>query len=215
MTIQQVEPAMLYDSNIYLLTGGRTALIDTGTGFQAGDTIASVRKALNGRGLDIVIITHRHYDHVGGLNAIINEFDPEVYAGAQDAVPLRAGDSESTLGTAFGGQIRPMDVKDLNDGDVIDIGAHRLRVIRTPGHTIGSISLYDEMTGSLFTGDTVFVDGVGRHDLPTASLDQLIDSLRRLSRLDINGFYPGHGPSVQKGGNEFVLRGLRTVGADI
>jgi len=214
MTIEQLEPASLYDSNIYLLSGERTVLIDTGTGFQVDDTIRDIRKILNGRSLDIVILTHRHYDHVGGLNAIITEFGPkEVYAGSRDAEPLREGDTKSTLGTSFGGKISPSDVKDLNDGDVVDIGAHRLRTIWTPGHTIGSICLYDEVTGSLFAGDTVFFNGVGRYDLPTSSLDQLIDSLRKLSKIDITGFYPGHGPSVQKGGNEAVLRGLRQVGA--
>jgi len=112
----------------------------------------------------------------------------------------------------FGGKISPTDVKDLNDGDIIDIGAHKLRIIWTPGHTIGSISIYDEVTGSLFTGDVVFVGGVGRYDLPTASADQLKDSLRRLSKMDIKGFYPGHGPSVQKGGKEHILKGLSMIG---
>ena len=215
MTIEQLEPASLYDSNIYLLLGERTVLIDTGTGFEADSTIKSLKKVLNGRSLDIIILTHRHYDHVGGLDTIAKKFKTkEVYAGKQDAQPLREGDSKSTLGMAFGGKIFPSDVKDLNDGDIIDIGAHRLRAIWTPGHTIGSISLYDEVTKSLFTGDTVFYNGVGRYDLPTSSLDQLIDSLRTLSKIEIAGFYPGHGPAVQKGGNESILRGLKVLGAE-
>ena len=212
MTIEQLEPAVLFDSNIYLLTGDKTLLIDTGTGFQVKETIASLRKLLDGRELDIVILTHRHYDHVGGLAAIIEEFRPEVYAGAADAVPLREGDSESTMGTAFGGSIPKMDVDDLMDGDVIDIGAHRLRVIDTPGHTSGSISLIDMVTGSLFTGDVIFVDGVGRSDLPTSSRMQLVESLRKLMNLDIDGFYPGHGPCVRKGGKEYIERGLNVIG---
>jgi glyoxylase-like metal-dependent hydrolase (beta-lactamase superfamily II) len=211
MTIEQLEPASLYDSNIYILSCERTVLIDTGTGFQAGDTITELKRILNGRGLDIVILTHRHYDHVGGLAAIVKEFSPEVYAGKDDAVPLREGDSSSTMGTAFGGMIFPTDVTDLNDGDIIDIGEHRLRTVWTPGHTIGSICLFDEVTGSLFAGDTVFVDGIGRYDLPTASLEQLTGSLRTLSKMDVIGFYPGHGPSVTKGGKAYIQKGLRMV----
>jgi len=212
MAIIQLEPAVLFDSNIYLIIGEKTVLVDTGTGFQVKDTIASLRKHLNGRSLDIVVITHRHYDHVGGLGAIIAEFKPTVYAGADDAVPLREGDSESTMGTAFGGTISPMDVEDLKDGDVIDVGEHKLMTIDTPGHTSGSISLLDTVTGALFTGDVIFVDGVGRYDLPTASKKQLVESLQRLMNLDINGFYPGHGPSVSKGGKEYIARGLNTLG---
>ena len=212
MAIIQLEPAVLFDSNIYLLIGSKTVRVDTGTGFQVKDTIASLRKHLNGRSLDIVVISHRHYDHVGGLAAIIDEFKPIVYAGRDDAVPLREGDSESTMGTAFGGTIPKMDVKDLKDGDVIDIGEHKLMVIDTPGHTSGSISLLDTMTGALFTGDVVFIDGVGRYDLPTASKQQLVESLQKLMNLDINGFYPGHGPSVSKGGKEYIAKGLNTLG---
>ena len=212
MTIEQLEPAVLFDSNIYLIMGNKTVLVDTGTGFQVKDTIASLKKSLKGKPLDIVVITHRHYDHVGGLGAIVEEFKPLVYAGVEDAVPLREGDSESTMGTAFGGKISPMDVNDLKDGDVIDIGEHKLRVIDTPGHTSGSISLLDSVTGALFTGDVIFIDGVGRYDLPTASKEQLVESLQKLMILDINGFYPGHGPSMDKGGKEYIEKGLKLIG---
>jgi len=215
MAIEQVEIANLFDSNIYLISGDRTILIDTGTGFQSDEIISSLKKMLNGRSLDILILTHRHYDHVGGAGNIIKEFRPKVYAGRMDAQPLRDGDVSSTLGDKFGGNLDNMDVTDLNDGDVIDIGGHRLRVIDTPGHTIGSISLYDEATGSMFTGDTVFVGGIGRYDLPTASVDELIRSLRKLSTMDINGFYPGHGPYVPEGGNEHIINGLRMLGVRI
>ena len=96
MSIRQIEPALLFDSNMYLIVGSdRTALIDTGTGFMVDATIKSLKELLGGRKLDIVILTHRHYDHVGGLRGIIKEFSPRLYAGPDDAKPLREGDSES------------------------------------------------------------------------------------------------------------------------
>jgi len=211
MAITQLEPAILFDSNIFLVTGEKTVLVDTGTGFKVEGTIKEIKRVLGGRKLDIVVITHRHYDHVGGLRGIIKEFSPKVYAGTFDAVPLREGDSESTMGTSFGGTIDETDVEDLKDGDVIDLKDHKLLVIETPGHTSGSISLSDQVTGALFTGDTVFTDGIGRYDLPTASRDQLVASLQRLSGMDIHGFYPGHGPSVPEGGKEYIERGLRMM----
>ena len=215
MAIEQVELAQLFDSNIYLISGDRTVLIDAGIGFQADDTIAFIKKMLNGRKLDVLVLTHRHYDHVGGANAIIREFRPKTYTGRLDSEPLRKGDRASTLGEKFGGPLDPMEVEDLKDGDVIDIGDHRLKVIETPGHTIGSISIYDEVTGALFTGDTVFVGGIGRYDHPTGDPSQLIYSLKRLSELNINGFYPGHGPAIAAGGSEHIINGLRMMGVKI
>jgi glyoxylase-like metal-dependent hydrolase (beta-lactamase superfamily II) len=212
MAIEQVELAQLFDSNIYLISGDRTVLVDAGIGFQADDTIAYIKEMLNGRRLDVLVLTHRHYDHVGGAAAIMNELGPKVYAGRGDTEPLRTGDRRSSLGTQFGGSLEPMDVGDLDDGDIIDIGEHRLKVIATPGHTTGSISLYDEITGALFTGDTVFVGGIGRCDYPTGSSEQLIDSLKKLSTMKINGFYPGHGPCIPDGGNEHIINGLRMMG---
>jgi len=212
MTIEQVEMAQLFDSNMYLLTGEGTILIDSGIGFQADIVIATLKGMLNGRKLDHLILTHRHYDHVGGANSLIKEFQPKVYAGKNDAPPLRAGDRASTLGTQFGGSLEPMVVNDLEEGDVIDIGEHRLRVLETPGHTTGSICLYDEVTNGLFTGDTVFIGGVGKWTYPTGSLDQIIESMKRLNTLKVNGFYPGHGPYVAEGGNEHIVSALNMIG---
>ena len=214
MSIQQLEPALLFDSNMYLIMGSdRTALIDAGTGFKVDSTIQDLKEKLAGRPLDMIILTHRHYDHVGGLRAIIKEFSPKLYAGPDDAVPLREGDSESTLGTKFGGSIDPMDVTDFREGDTIDLGGHVLRAICTPGHTIGSICVLDEVSGSLFSGDTVFVDGVGNTIHPTGSDKMLIESLKKLSNIQFKGLYPGHGPTVPDNGQKYVANGLRMMGA--
>ena len=213
MSIVQVEPALLFDSNIYLIIGSdKTALIDTGTGFAANATVDSIRKKLDGRPLDIVILTHRHYDHVGGLREIIKEFSPRLYAGPDDAEPLRMGDSESTLGTKFGGSIDPMDVTDFREGDRIDLGGHVLTAIYTPGHTIGSICVLDETSGSLFSGDTFFVDGVGNTTHPTGSDRMLVESLKKINGMQFSGLYPGHGPIVTKDGHRFVEKGLKLMG---
>ena len=213
MSIQQIEPALLFDSNMYLITGSdSTALIDTGTGFMVDATIKSLRKLLAGRPLDIIILTHRHYDHVGGLRGLIKEFSPKLYAGPEDAAPLREGDSESTLGTKFGGSIDPMGVIDFCEGDRLDLGGHVLTPIYTPGHTIGSICVLDEVTGSLFSGDTVFVDGVGNTTHPTGSERMLIESLKKLKDVQFDGLYPGHGPFVPNGGQRYVDKGLKMMG---
>lgn len=215
MTILQLEPALLFDSNIFLILGDeKTALIDTGTGFQLDSTIKSIDKGLNGRSLDYVILTHRHYDHVGGLSGILSKYGSEAMAGELDAIPLREGDSQSTMGVSFGGSIPKMDVKSVKDGDVIDLGAHVLRIIETPGHTAGSICIFDESTGTLFSGDLFFFDGVGRTDLPTGSSDDLIKSLIKLKNLEFTGLSSGHGPVVSNNGPVYLQNSLRMMGVN-
>ena len=117
------------------------------------------------------------------------------------------------MGTKFGGSIDPMDVIDFREGDRIDLGGHILTPIYTPGHTIGSICVLDEVSGSLFSGDTVFVDGVGNTMHPTGSDKMLIDSLNKLKDVQFDGLYPGHGPFVSKDGQRFVDKGLKMMGA--
>jgi len=211
MVVHQVNSGMTSDSNIYLVIGSRTALIDTGTGKENGRNISKIKELLNGRDLDIIVLTHFHYDHIGGLRGIQNEFGSEAFAGAGDAPFIANGDSAYTLSGWFGDELGHADITELMEGDVIDLGEHRLRVVNTPGHTCGSICLYDEVTNSLFSGDTVFARGIGRTDFPTGSTDELIRSLKKLSSMDIGALYPGHMNAVSDG-NEAITYGLMMVG---
>ncbi len=209
MAIFRIDSYVPYDSNIYLVTGERTMLVDTGTGAASEPIIENIAEILNGRKLDFVVLTHRHFDHIGGLKDIVPAFRPEVLAGAADAEEIRRGGRDPISGM----MLHPCeDVRELSEGDTIDLGEHVLRVIETPGHTEGGICLYDTESGALFSGDTVFGDGIGRTDFKGGNIVQLRESLRKLSKLEINGFYPGHGPCAENGGGESVTRGLRYAG---
>lgn len=213
MTIRQVPQALLYDSNIYLVIGDdKVALIDTGTGFEAETSLWAIRSILGNRGIDYIFLTHRHFDHVGGVVHIIERYHPMVFAGHLDAEPLRMGDSESTMGTTFCGTIPCLDIISVKDGDTIDLGGHVLQVIETPGHTIGSICLLDTVSSTLFSGDTLFFDGIGRTDLPTGSSTELRASLIKLRNYEFNALFSGHGPAVQKGGKVYLEQGIKMLG---
>jgi glyoxylase-like metal-dependent hydrolase (beta-lactamase superfamily II) len=212
MSMKQLEPVILFDANMFIVKGDRPILVDCGTGFKVDKNIAAILDILDGRKLQAIVLTHRHFDHVGGAAAISQATGATLYAGEEDAVPLRAGDSKSTLGTDFGGSIPPMDVKGLKDGDVLDTGSHTLEVIATPGHTIGSISLYERATKTIICGDTLFVNGVGRYDVPTSSREDLVESLRRLHALQAEHMYPGHGPAFHGKVSEQTSIGLMMLG---
>ena len=81
----------------------------------------------------------------------------------------------------------------VDEGDVLDLGDRRLRVIAVPGHTPGSLALFEEATGLLFSGDTLYRDIV--LPIEQANLDAYVESLRRLRETPIRIVHGGHGPS--------------------
>jgi len=199
MTVHQVNPGASSDSNIYLVIGNRTVLIDTGTGNASGKDIAKIKDLLKGKDLDMIVVTHFHADHIGGLQNMLDEFGSEAFAGAGDAPYIKSGDPAFTFADMYDRELRPVEITELMEGDTIELGEHRLRVINTPGHTCGGICLYDEITHSLFSGDTVFARGIGRTDFPTGSAKELFNSLKKLSEIDVKTLYPGHMNMVSDG----------------
>ena len=211
MAVHHINSGFSSDSNIFLVVGSRTALIDTGTGHQNKRNIAKIKEILKERSLDMIILTHFHADHSGGLKGMMDEFGSEAFIGAGDAPYIISADPEYTYSEMFDVDLEPVDVSELMEGDVIDLGVHKLNVINTPGHTCGGICLYDEVTNSLFSGDTVFSQGVGRTDFPTGSSKELTRSLERLCKIKIKTLYPGH-MDITSDGNRAVMSGLRMMG---
>lgn len=210
MTIYRLGSFVPYDSNMFLIIGERTMLIDTGSGTVSGPIIEYIANLLNGRRLDALILTHRHYDHIGGLKDIVPAFRPTVFAGSRDADAIRKGGKDRISGMDL--MPCPAEVHELSEGNIIDLGGHVMKVIETPGHTEGCICLYDTETHALFSGDTVFSNGVGRTDFKGGNIDDLRASLYKLKELDINGLYPGHGPCMEHGGKEAIINGFRYTG---
>ena len=163
------------------------ALIDPA--FDTRKILDEVKKG--GHELTHIINTHCHSDHSAGNAAIMAATDAKLLIHELDAKRL-----DKVLNRAFsrllGGKGSPRPDILLKDGDVINIGENILKVIHTPGHTIGSICLYTD--GNIFTGDTLFVGSVGRTDLPGGSIKQLLKFIHeKIYSLPGNTtVWPGH-----------------------
>ncbi len=138
--------------------------------------------------VDIIIITHCHYDHLFFLSELVEKYKPVVMAGAKDAESIEKIDAKVMLP-----KLKPVKIdKKLKDGDIVDCGKLKLKVIETPGHTEGSICLYDEKEQILFSGDTLFDGDTGRTDLPSGNDAEMKKSLKKLALLKVKNLYPGH-----------------------
>ncbi len=183
-----------YDSNVYVF---EDVIVDTGTGQNMDYILKSIKEAGCSVGdLSLIVNTHHHYDHVGGNRYL----DLDVAMHANDAQALEEGDEDALLATMFGTTMDKMEVtRKLSEGDKI----HNFEVLLTPGHTSGSICLYDGET--LLSGDTVFAEGgFGRVDLG-GDMGEMRKSLERLDKLDVKYLLPGHGPAVEDGSQHIKM----------
>jgi glyoxylase-like metal-dependent hydrolase (beta-lactamase superfamily II) len=202
-------------ANLYLVRGrDRDVLIDTGLGLAS---LVRRLPRLFGRRV-LAVATHRHFDHVGGLaefdGVAVHRDDAdavatgEVFASLviEDYPPeeLSGYDAPETLLTALPHEgfdpatyrvepVTPTLV--LDDGDVLDLGERKLSVLHLPGHTPGEIGLWEDETGTLFSGDCVYESGVLLDELPESDIDDFVQSMERLRDLPVQVVHGGHDDS--------------------
>ncbi len=145
--------------------------------------------------------THGHLDHHFGDAAILSAFNllPEVSDGDEVLMQHSKEAALQMLGMDLNIDLPAGELR-LTENNTISFGSHTLRIIRTPGHSRGSVSFYCAEENILFTGDTLFKGSIGRTDFPGGSMFQIISSLRELAQLpDTTIVYPGHGPQTSIG----------------
>ena len=197
-------------ANCYILgckTSKAAAVIDP------GDETDRILQVLAQEGLraETIINTHGHFDHVGGNRRLKEVTGAELIIHPLDA-PMLGELSAAASSWGMVAEDSPGPDRTVDEGDTISIGTIQVEVIHTPGHTPGGICLHTE--GHLFTGDTLFVGGIGRTDLPGVDTATLLASIREqiLPLPDSMRLFPGHGPDTTVGlerrSNPFVLQML-------
>ncbi|APX98182.1 MBL fold metallo-hydrolase [Natronorubrum daqingense] len=163
-----------FTSNVYLVAGDRTVLIDTGANF---DVVESIHERVDD--LDAVVLTHTHRDHVGNLEAVADAFDVDVWGYDTDIDGVDHA---------------------IDDEERVTLGDHEYVALHTPGHKNDHLCFYSADAGVLFAGDLVFQNGsFGRTDLEEGDRETLIQSIDRLLEWidgDLEAMHTGHGPSV-------------------
>ena len=157
-----------------------------------------------------IMLTHAHFDHIYGMSDLAKEYGISVYAGRDElfslentnpyvcnsyalplpeTFPMIKRISEASIPSRF---------ETVSDGDCIEVGSLRFKVISTPGHSAGGVCFLESEEKVLFSGDTLFAGAIGRSDFPGGDYDKLIASImEKLMTLDgETKVYPGHGPAT-------------------
>ena len=187
------------ETNVYFLINdetGETAVFDPA---YAPEKILSFAER-NKLKITSVLLTHGHFDHIGAVEDLKKKTNATVYASKNEERLLKDPDlNESLMGYGYSVTV-DADIY-LSDGQFIEAAGFKIKMLATPGHTEGSCCYYIEDEKMLISGDTLFCGSVGRTDLPTGSMEQLINSIHEkiLPLPDDIAVYPGHGEETDIG----------------
>ena len=204
------------EANCYIVadeTSREAVVVDPGTGSR--EESAAIAAEIERLGLTIryILNTHGHPDHMWGNDLLKLAVGGEVLIHELDGLKLTDPDRNSSTLFGLSVRVRPAD-RLIRDGELLELGALRLAVAHTPGHSTGGVAFLGD--GFVLTGDTLFAGSIGRTDLPcssegsTVAYDVLLNSIREklMTLPDETIVFPGHGPETTIGaertGNPYI-----------
>lgn len=170
MFFKQIKVGFMQNFSYIIGDNGECALVDPGWEYKKLIKICEENKLK----IKKILLTHIHYDHILDLKKIVKKTNAAVYVHKLENL-----------------KNKNFKVINIKDNDIINVGKIKIKVLHTPGHSLGGVCfLFDK---KLLTGDTLFVGAVGRVDLAGGNEEELIKSLKKLSKLDNDiEVFPGH-----------------------
>ena len=195
--------------NFYILVGKRLALIDSSLSSNSGLILDSLKQlGFTAEDVELVLHSHGHADH---FCADFLFKKAQVRMSEFDAFRISVKDSMFSCSESFGETFFPKINSTFQANELIQNPPFNLQVIATPGHTEGSVCFFEKSQKLLFSGDTLFNNGVGRFDLISGSRQKLNASLDALARLDFEILLPGHGSVLKSGMKQNIKNAVETL----
>ncbi len=182
-------------SHVYLICGrNKNVIIDSGITTNILYLTHCLREiGLKVRDIHLVLLTHEHFDHIGGATYFFETAVIAAHRLAANKIELQ--DEFVTMHKYINIPSDPFHAHLwLEDDTTFDLGNYRLKIVHTPGHTSGCICIYELKERLLFSGDTVFTKGLLSEIWESGNISDYVNSIERLSTLKIAELYPGHGP---------------------
>ena len=198
MKVYKAEVGMLA-TNCYFAVNeelGEGVIVDPGGDC---DTILAMAEHAKAK-IVAIFLTHGHSDHIGALNELRQATGAPVYVSSEDADCLLKADRNLSFFIGVGIQCAPAE-NIVSDGQELEVAGLKFKVLATPGHTNGGVCYCNEESGTIFVGDTVFCESIGRTDLPGGSYKEILQSIK--TKILVYGddvkLLPGHGPATTVG----------------
>lgn len=190
-------------ANCYFLVDGQNCLI-----IDPADEASFILEELQIRKLKLLgmLATHGHFDHIMAVGEIQLSYNVPLYLGNDDLFLVKRLNETAKYFLGYDPNVvMPTNIKHFKENQ-LEIGNLKLKIIYTPGHTPGSVCYYFEQEKTIFTGDTLFKQGIGRYDFSYSDKNKLDESLKDLLKLpEDTKVYAGHGEETDiKVSSEFL-----------